>query len=353
MRKTGARVGAPLRIVHGPSNIAGLPIGFARAQRALGHRSIAVLYPTVWGGAQGSVDLQRLLTGNRVTRKLRRARVLAWLLAEYDIFHFHFHTTFLQDHRDLALLRAAGKRIVFHLHGCDIRDPRRVRREHGISACAECAIQCLVSVKLGLPAALRRYADAVIVSTPDLLEFVPEAIYLPNPLDVEPWEQLRRRGGTERPAGGPFVVVHAPTDRAIKGTRHVEAAVAQLRAEGLPIELRLLEGMSREAMREACRDADIAVDQVLVGWIGLFALEMMALGKPVVAYIRPDLAHVQPDMPVANADPQGLACTLRRLLNAPDERNDLARRGPAFVGRHHAPGAVNERIIRLYRELEG
>ena len=41
------------------------------------------------------------------------------------------------------------------------------------------------------------------------------------------------------------------------------------------------------------RDADIVVDQLLAGWYGGFAVEAMALGKPVIAYLREsDLHHV-------------------------------------------------------------
>lgn len=336
----------PLRIVHGASNIAGLPVAFARAQRRLGHRSTAILYPAA-RGAGGYVELTRLVRGNRATRQMRRARLLAWLVAHYDIFHFHFHTTFLPMHRDLAVLRAAGKRIIFHLHGCDIRDPRRIRGRDPVSACAECPIQCMVPIKLHLPDAIRRYADAAIVSTPDLLEFVPDAIYLPNPLDTTPWRWI----GAAPRAGGPFVIAHAPTDRAIKGTHYVEEAVAQLQAEGLDVELRLLAGVSQEEMRRACAEADVVVDQVLIGWIGLFALEMMALGKPVVAYVRPDLAARYPCLPVANSSPAELADTLRRLLRDRDERDMLSARGMAYVREHHDPDAINARVIGIYRAL--
>lgn len=335
------------RIVHGASNIAGLPVQMARAQRALGHRATAILYPTARGPAAGAVDLQRLVAGNRVSRQWRRARLLSWLIQEYDVFHFHFHTTYLPGHRDLALLRAARKRIVFHLHGCDIRDPRRVRVEHAISACAECPVQCLVHVKRALPEALTRYADTVIVSTPDLLEFVPDAVYLPNPVDITHWED--RTGAMGEGTDGRLIVAHAPTDRAIKGTRYVEEAIALLRREGLPVELHLLEGLTPEQLRAACMRADVIVDQVLIGWYGLFAAETMALGKPVVAYIRPDLEPYALDLPIASAGPDTLADTLRRLLRSPEERRALSVRGPAYVRAHHDPREITAQVLDLYQ----
>lgn len=337
--------GRAMRIVHGASNIAGLPIEISRAQRALGHRSMAVLYRTARGAAPGSVDMELLLQGNRPRRIWGRGRLLAHLLASYDVFHFHFHTSYLPLQRDLPLWRVAGKRIIFHLHGCDIRDPRRVRVEQPVSACAECPVHCMVPTKLHLPDAIVLYADRVIVSTPDLLEFVPGADYIPNPLDSA---ALPRPSLARRASGQEYVVVHAPTDRAIKGTRHLEAAIEQLRAEGVPVRLQLLEGLPREQMLRACLEADVAVDQLLIGWFGLFALEMMALGKPVIAYIRPGLERYAPGLPVVSAEPATIAATLRVLLLDAARRERLAADGPAYVAREHNPIDINCRILALY-----
>lgn len=340
-----------MRIAHVGSNIAGVPLTLTRAQRAAGHQATAILYRTARGAQAGAVDLDRLLQGSRVGRKARRARVAAWLATGFDLLHFHFHTTLDPAHRDLALYKALGRRIVFHLHGCDIRDPRRVRLEHAVSACATCPVQCLTKVKLTLPDALVRHADKVVVATPDLLEFVPDAELIPNPIDLSLWQRLRADAPSPHHGTRPWVIVHAPTDRAIKGTAHVEAAVARLQAEGLAVELRLLEGLAPAELRRACLEADIAVDQVLIGWIGLFAAEMMALGKPVVAYIRPDLLANQPGLPVASASPDQLADCLRALIESPSARADLAERGPAWVAAHHDPTDIAARMLELYALL--
>jgi glycosyltransferase involved in cell wall biosynthesis len=101
-------------------------------------------------------------------------------------------------------------------------------------------------------------------------------------------------------------------------------------------------------MRKACAEADIVVDQVLVGWFGLFTLEMLAMGKPVVVYLRPDLLQVGRDVPVATADPLTLPDVLRDLLRSPQRRAELARLGPAYVRAHHDPVRIGERIVQLY-----
>jgi glycosyltransferase involved in cell wall biosynthesis len=339
-----------MRIVHAVSNTAGLPVAFAAAQREAGHRALALVYDSHFYGAANTVDLGQLVAGNRLTRQLRRARVLAWVVASFDIFHFHYFSTFTPDQRDLIFLKAMGKKIVFHLHGCDIRDPRRVRLEHATSACAECSIKCLTPLKLRMPRTLERYADAVIVSTPDLLEFVPNATYIPNPLDIREWAQARQDYANSR-RKDELIVAHAPSNREIKGTRHIEAAIDQLRSDGIPVRLRLLEGLPQREMRRQCLDADIVVDQVLVGWFGVFALEMMALGKPVIAFLRDDLQKYQLDLPIISSTPEQLAATIRQLVESPDERAALGELGPMYVeARHNLPN-INSQVMGIYRQL--
>ena len=40
--------------------------------------------------------------------------------------------------------------------------------------------------------------------------------------------------------------------------------------------------------------ADLVVDQLVLGWYGAVAVEAMALGRPVLAYIREDEAEDNP-----------------------------------------------------------
>ena len=106
---------------------------------------------------------------------------------------------------------------------------------------------------------------------------------------------------------GPLVV-HAPTNRAVKGTHHVLAALDALRAEGVAFELRLVEGLTHDEARRVYAQADLVVDQLLLGWYGGLAVECMALGVPVDAHIRQPTWTCVPrgdraDLPILNATP--------------------------------------------------
>ena len=340
-----------MRIVHGTSNVTGVPVRLMKAQRRLGYQASAVLYLADPSDAPESVDLWSLMRGNRLTRKLKRARVVSWVARTFDVFHFHYHTTFMRHHEDVALLKALGKTVIFHLHGCEIRQPDIARARHEHSACSECTIACMVPVKRQLPQTLRRFADATIVAMPELLEYWPTAQFVPIPVDIAAWQEHWAEPVARRERADEWNVVHIPTNREIKGTRHIIAAVEDLRREGFPVKLHVCEHLSRAELQQLCQRADVIVDQVMMGWVGTFAVEMMAMGKPVIANIRPDLRRFAPDLPVVHADPRSLADTLRDLLQSPGRRRELAILGPLYAREHHNLDTIAAQFIDLYRDL--
>src|SRR5207247_8068646 len=110
---------------------------------------------------------------------------------------------------------------------------------------------------------------------------------------------------------GPVVIAHAPTHRLIKGTRHVEAAVERLRAEFPRVELRMIDRQPWATMPEFLSGCDILVDQLMMGWYGLLAIEGMAERRAVVSYLREDLRPQYPACPGVSADPDTLHAVLR------------------------------------------
>ena len=69
-------------------------------------------------------------------------------------------------------------------------------------------------------------------------------------------------------------------------------AADRLQREGVPFDLELIENLPNAEATRRYRDADLVVDQLLAGWYGGFAVEAMALGKPVIAYLRESDLHV-------------------------------------------------------------
>ena len=184
------------------------------------------------------------------------------------------------------------------------------------------------------------HADRVLYLNPDLgrwapgAEFFPYANVDPRAVEPAPW--------TDREE---LVVVHAPTDRSIKGTRHVVDAVERLRAEGAPVRLDLIEGLTHDQVRARTAAADVVVDQLMIGWYGGFAVEAMALGRPLVCFIREEENPFGAALPIVRASPSTLVERLRELLRDPARRREAGQAGRRFVEREHDPRTLARRAL--------
>jgi glycosyltransferase involved in cell wall biosynthesis len=353
-----------LRVAHLPAAVAGNAPALARAERALGLDSVSIAFE------ESDYDVDRLLAGTgRLRREVRRWSLLAELLRSFDVVHFNFGLpltplpyprsvtgrsgpgsllwqayAMLTHHRELPLLRRRGKAIFVTYQGDDVRP----------ASLADERIRSLYDPELDdrkreWAARFDRHAHGIFALNPDLLRALPaRAEFVPYAsVDLDEWRPVAARN--EAP-----LVVHAPSDRRVKGTDVILAALDRLRAEGVAFELDLVEGVPRDEARRRYERADLLVDQMLLGWYGAAAVELMALGKPVVAYLRDDdLARVPAEMraelPVIDASVDTLEDVLRELLTERvDELPELGRRSRAYVERWHDPRRIAERMRDAY-----
>lgn len=333
------------RILHAPTNIAGIAGLLARAQRDLGYDARSIEYVTrrLEFGTDHSLHLEA-----RRGPLAKGGAVLAYALAatrQFDVFHLYFgNTLFPWPFPDLPVLRALSKRIIFHFCGCDVRRRANNLAQQNLSGCHEC-VSLVCRGKRRPPL---HYADVVFVATPDLLEEVPGAVLMPGPVDLARWAPHPPRTAPPS-AADPLRILHAPTDREIKGTRYVLAAVERLKAAGYPVTLQVLEGIRPVEVPAFVASADIVVDQLMIGAYGTFSVEAMAVGRPVVCRIRADLrAHYAPDLPVVSADPATIYEVLERLVQDGPARTALGQAGPAYARAVHEMHHVAATVLPYY-----
>ena len=366
-----------IRVLHCPEIVAGHPQQLARAERELGLESVAVVFEqTVFAYETDEVLFE---ASDRVfQRERKRFALLRRALREFDVVHFNFGRTIspvatetrglpLRDRvyaayarlfelRDLPLLKRAGKAIVVTYQGDDARQGDYSRAHFEVSIAQQGGPGYYTprgdAARRRRIRVLDKYADAIFALNPDLLHVLPaRAEFLPYAnVDVRAWTPVPPRPGLP-------LVVHAPTHRGGKGTRFVVDAVERLHAEGLEFEFVLLEGLTRAQARETYERADLLVDQLLAGWYGGLAVEMMALGKPAIAYIRHgDLervpAELRDQLPIIEAGPETIADVLRRCLTTERDRlPELGARSRAYVERWHDPVKIAERLKRTYEQI--
>jgi hypothetical protein len=199
------------------------------------------------------------------------------------------------------------------------------------------------------------YAKKIYALNPDLLHVLPtSAEFLPySHIDLGEWRPVSK----VRTSDETLRVGHAPSNRAIKGTDIVCRVVEKLQRNGYPVELILIEGITNEQAKRCYEAVDIFVDQLFVGWYGGLAVEAMALGKPVIAYIRDeDLRFLSSEMaeelPIIRATPDTIQSVLKSVLAMPrPELLKLAKCSRAYVERWHDPVVIAERIKEDIEEV--
>jgi glycosyltransferase involved in cell wall biosynthesis len=308
-----------VRIVHAPVNTAGVPWANVEAQRRLGADARLVVFNRYRLHPEADWDLA--LSGPQWRRQPRQWAALARLLPQTDVFHFYFGLSLVPKSLQLPILRAARKKSVMHFLGSDWRG------------------------KAPEQLAYAQRFDARIVGSLAAAEAIPDAELIPPGLDLRPFAPVPP-SDRERP-----LVVHAPSDRKRKGTEFVVAACEQL-----PVELDVVEGVHHEEARERYARADIVVDQLNAGWHGIFALEAMALGKPVVTYLREETVGKAERaygirIPIVSATKENLVDALRPLVESPALRREVGAASRAYVERVHDVDRVAERLLDLYARL--
>lgn len=162
-------------------------------------------------------------------------------------------------------------------------------------------------------------------------------------------------------AARPLRVLHAPNHRHLKGTSHIVAAVQELKAEGVAIELELVEGVPNTEVHRAILNADVVVDQLVIGWYAMFAIEGMAMGKPVVCHLRQDLVDFyvaqgnlagRDEIAIIDASTTSIKQVLRGLASI-DRRQlrDIGRKSREYVERHHSIPVIASVFAEINRSL--
>lgn len=355
-----------MKIAHIPGNLGNQPWTLSRFERAAGLESdLVALYHTDGYGGRPDVILSE--QGDHSEPNIV-ARVSAALQVplEFDVLHIYYgRSLFSWDDLDrpsptplldLKIAKAMGKRVFATYQGCDVRLAGRSRQINDYTACAigqctlsDMCVQHIDNKRIALAAEIDALADKVFYLNPELRQYIPRGEFLPYAnCDVRDVSMVPPR--TE----GPIRIVHAPTSPSIKGTNQIRAALDALSTE-FQIELLVVENTPHEEALRIYMQADLVIDQVLLGWYGGLAVEVMAAGKPVICAMREsDFQFVIPQMaaelPLLNVHPHRLVEDLRVIFLRRAEWMDWSRRARDFVLKWHDPARIARALVQCYAD---
>lgn len=311
----------------------------------------------------------------------------------YDVFHFsNTHglcfglllqneiAVRLGPHQEIHLLRDLGKKIVYTNNGClDGVSQTSFASWGGTPVCAICRWRDVPSVcsdarNLEWGRFRNSVADFQCLLGGNRVDFndaptvheVPEFFCLRPDLwdpSMEIPEQFRL---PLLPTG--VRLYHGMGQRSertdeqgvnIKCSHIYRPVIERLRREGYTLELSEPTDVPNRDVRFIQAQSDIFLDMLTYGWFGATAREGMMLGKPVVAFIRPEwldsLREEVPDyaaeLPIVHATPETVEAVLRELIEHPEKRKAIGERSRAFAIKWHGDEAGARRFDQIYRGL--
>ncbi len=357
-----------MKILHLPDNIGGMAWALAEQERRSGHSSRVL---SVRENSFGYHADETVLATDQAAIPSLAQLVRAFLRNRkgFDVYHFSFGSSLLHMPRyglnlfDLPFYDKAATRI-FTFSGCDARQKyptlERIKTTGANAACLNptcyggvCNSGARDKYRRAAIEKAARHADHFFALNPDLMHFLPPEMTSFCPYVIPDLEKIKTRQE-------PFFTddkvhfVHAPTDRAAKGTEVICRTMAQLE-EKYPDAIRfsLIENLPRSRALELYRTADVMIDQIMIGWYGGVAVEVMKSGIPVACYIEEsDLQFVpeemRRDLPIYRVSEDTLFTQLEKLLLDREQIPEMGAQASAFVDKWHNPERISQHIQSYY-----
>ncbi len=372
-----------MKVIHLPTTVGGNPQGISRHLNEIGVTSESLTLQQNFFGYPADKVIKNECD-SRLWAEIKRLWWLSYVF-RYDVVFFNFGQTLfnplavtsnpersflekvmlkiysiytsLLQRLELFLLRILQRPLFIQYQGDDARQGDYSLEHFPITIATRVEPTYYTpetdALKRSQIALCDKHCRKIYALNPDLLHVLPKrAEFLPySHISLHEWQasytQMEDR---------PLRIGHAPSHRRVKGTDLILEAVQRLQKKGLNFELVMVEGLSNQKAKEQYKTIDVLVDQLFAGWYGGLAVECMALGKPVIVYIREDdlrfiPSQMRQDLPVIKTIPDTVEEAIEHVLTMPrDELLALAKKSRAYVERWHDPIIIARRLKKDMEE---
>lgn len=230
-------------------------------------------------------------------------------------------------------LEKLGKFVAYVAHGSDLIVPSihaDIERFSPHRSLSREINDQLESRAVDFQAAIAEHGTLTFVSTLNLLDFAPDAIWLPvvakSLYFLNPIQPMRKVP----------LVVHAPSDPIFKGTAYLEPILYEMNKKGVIRYIRCNRLDSSQLHQLICR-ADIIIDQISLGSYGVLAVDAMAAGKIVLGHVSSKVRSIyKTPVPIVEISPETLEGVLLDLLSQPTRINQIQTNSRAFSYEYHS-----------------
>lgn len=284
------------------------------------------------------------------------------VINKYDIVHFHSRPTFWYndffDFKIIETIKEHGLGCFISFWGCDARDVSR-EKIYRWSPCKLCARNqqkyCNI-VNTATYTISKKYCDAMF-SVADICQVNNDIWWMDLAVNTElppvfkiPEQYMIPREDDE------IIIYHSfgnsKTRKDVKGSIHIKKTIDNLIKNGYKIKYIFVDNILNKDLKYIQCQSDIVIDQIRAGWYGVTAVECMALGKPVMSYLRRDNLEICPnkDIPVINVNPSTLKRQLKHAIDNFGEMLDVGRHSGDYVKKYHDRKVIAQKLSNYYKE---
>ena len=371
-----------LKIVHLPQNIGNNVLPLSLALRSKGLKSDCLVYRPHSFGYGYDFVVHNPKYRSRIFGEVAKIYWLIRIIRNYNTVHFNFGTTLagrvppsvdmgmlkktarlpyrlylnLFQAVELRLFRLFRIKMFVHYQGDDARQGSQMQGlEYSLLQGVQKGYYSDKSdqFKASQIERISKFTDKVFYVNPDLSRVLPRnSVFIPySHVDLGKFEFVKKDLKHKK-----IRIVHAPSNRGAKGTNYVLETMLKIQLSHPEISFELVENLPHERALEIYRDADLVIDQLLAGWYGGLAVEALAIGVPVMCYLREDdFNKVDPKMidelPIINVTQSTLEEKILDFIAMSDlEIEALRRAGRIYVEKWHSIDEISEEILNYYYE---
>lgn len=335
-----------IKVLHGTMDMTERTVKMVRALKDKGVYARALNYNKKYTGCGSDyiMDVNSAYSGPEIRQMT--ADAASKLISEFDIFHFYYGTTLTFDHFDLKALKKFDKKVIMQFWGQDVRLYSKAAKFNPYIGDLQSNEE---EIRMKLEQ-LAGYAQYCIVNDYEIYEYVRDYFtdirIISQMIDVKSFEPCYRDDADDK-----FTIVHAPTSGRLKGTNYILSAVENIKEKYPWVDFRLVHGIPHDKAVRIYKEADLIIDQLLIGNYGQLSIEAMALGKPVMCWISDFMKERYPrELPVIIANPDDVEDKLEYAIKNKDMLKAIGKKGRLYAEKYHDIRCGIDKFIDLYKE---
>ncbi|MBF91660.1 MAG: hypothetical protein CMP34_02495 [Rickettsiales bacterium] len=267
-------------------------------------------------------------------------------LIKYKIIHIHFLYTPSITGWEILFLKLSGTKIIIHFRGNEARDNKTILKLLSVGKNSKKKTEKILSNEHRDKKHIIKYANKILVTTRDLLDFYPEATHIP-------FFSINEKNYYQTPKK--FIkIIHASNQPIIEGTNQIIKVINQLKNEGFLIDFIYLKDKKFDEVINELKSCHLSIGKLRMGDYANFQVESMSLGIPTITFVRNNIIKKNPYISESGlfiSNLSRLKDTLKFILQNKEILNQRSKMVKKFVNKYHNNTVIAKKLKSVYMDL--